>query len=154
MNPLDAVLQLEAAGVGGGGAGVARVVRQLGEGGPVVAPQQQHAAGGAPGHVVFPVILQPCPCAMYDLILKVKTLFNSWGLCLDSIYSHEFDIFWTLLMDPSLVLVVTQEPPVKVEQECDALLPGPPRPPHARSPDWVWTYLHSHGMKCVKIYER
>ena len=44
-------------------------------------------------------------------------------------------------MDPSLVLVVTQDPPVKVEQECDALLPGPPRPPHARSPDWVWTYL-------------
>ena len=45
-------------------------------------------------------------------------------------------------MDCSLVLVETQEPPVRVEQECDALLPGPPRPPHARSPDWVWTYLH------------
>ena len=44
-------------------------------------------------------------------------------------------------MDCSLELVVTQDPPVKVEQECDALLPGPPRPPHARSPDWVWTYL-------------
>ena len=58
LNPLDAVLQLEAAGVGGGGAGVARVVRQLGEGGPVVAPQQQHAAGGGPGHVVLPVILK------------------------------------------------------------------------------------------------
>ena len=71
MNLLDAVLQLEAAGVGGGGAGVARVVRQLGEGGPVVAPQQQHAAGGGPGHVVLPVILQSCPCAMYDLMCKL-----------------------------------------------------------------------------------
>ena len=74
---LDAVLQLEAAGVGGGGAGVARVVRQLGEGGPVVAPQQQHAAGGGPGHVVLPVILQSCPCEMYD----VCKLCSVHGVC-------------------------------------------------------------------------
>ena len=62
LNLLLVVLQLEAASVGGGSAGVARVVRQLGEGGTVVAPQQQHTAGGAPGHVVLPVILQSCPC--------------------------------------------------------------------------------------------
>ena len=68
----------------------------------------------------------------------------SGGLSLDSLYSHEFDIFWTLLMDCSLVLMVTHDPPVKVEQECDALLPGPPCPPQARSPDCVWTYLHAH----------
>ena len=47
LSLLLAVLQLEAAGVGGGGAGVARVVRELGEGGPVVAPKQQHTAGGS-----------------------------------------------------------------------------------------------------------
>ena len=71
MNPLDAVLQLEAAGVGGGGAGVARVVRQLGEGGPVVAPQQQHAAGGGPGHVVLPVILKyVCPSKYLQCIIN------------------------------------------------------------------------------------
>ena len=46
-------------------------------------------------------------------------------------------------MDCSLVLMVTHDPPVKVEQECDALLPGPPCPPQARSPDCVWTYLHA-----------
>ena len=79
MNLLDAVLQLEAAGVGGGGAGVARVVRQLGEGGPVVAPQQQHATGGGPGHVVLPVILQSCPCAYVQCMILCVNLAK--GAC-------------------------------------------------------------------------
>ena len=47
-----------------------------------------------------------------------------------------------MMMDCSLVLMVTHDPWVKVEQEWVALLPGPPCPPQARRPDWVWTYLH------------
>ena len=65
-------------------------------------------------------------------------------------YSPKFHIsVLDMMMDCSLVLMVTQDPWVKVEQEWVALLPGPPRPPQARRPDWVWTYLHirAEGIK-------
>ena len=61
------------------GAGVARVVSQLGEGGPVVTPQQQHARGGGPGHVVLPVILQSCPCAYVQCMILCVNLAK--GAC-------------------------------------------------------------------------